>query len=166
MSIWPPRMTAPRLVGRARLPPGAVVREREPKSGCAVLGRMEARCAATCGLCDLSGIAPQDLRKCPICQECLCLSMQEGARRARSVCTGCILSNLEGLERIFVHGKDARGRWIDPGTLQGIPTCRHCGAPELGMRCGPVIGCFMTPGTAAPGVRRLSVADFRSTYAR
>ena len=122
-------------------------------------GMPHPRCAPTCGICDLSSIPASDLRSCPVCQEYLCLSIQQGPR---SVCEGCILSNLDGLERIFVHGKDARGNWLDPGTLQGIRTCRYCGAPEVGMRCGPVIGCFLTPGTSAPTVRRLTLAGFRA----
>lgn len=79
----------------------------------------------------------------------------------RSVCSRCILSNLDHLERIFVHGKDEQGRWIDPGTLQGIPTCRHCGDPALSMRCGPIIGCIRTPGTSAPNVTRFRVSNGR-----
>ena len=116
---------------------------------------MAARCA-TCGICDLSQVDLRDLRRCPICQNYVCLSMQSGPR---SVCTSCILSNLGNLERVFVNGKDANGRWIDPATLQSIPTCRHCGEPELVMRCGPVIGCFQTPGTSAPGVSRYRAVD-------
>ena len=118
---------------------------------------MAVQCA-TCGICDLSHIDLRDLRRCPVCQNYVCLSMQSGPR---SVCGGCVRANLNNLERVFVNGKDDRGRWIDPGTLRGIPTCRHCGEPELGMRCGPVIGCFHTPGTSGPGVRRYRMVDGR-----
>ncbi len=85
--------------------------------------------------------------------------MQKGSR---SACSGCVLSNLDGLERVFVHGKGASGRRIDLGTLQGIPTYRHCSAPEVGMRCGAVIGCSLTPGTSVPGVSRFRVSDGRA----
>ena len=117
---------------------------------------MQVRSGATCGLCDLSGYESSELRKCSVCQGHLCLSVQKGPR---SVCEHCILSNLGRLERIFVNGKDAQGRWLDPGTLLAIPTCKHCGQPQISMRCGPIIGCHTTPGTSAPNVRRMTMEE-------
>ncbi len=113
---------------------------------------------AICGTCKITEENKASSRKCAVCQNYLCFSM---ATDNRTVCTTCILSNLHQLDKIFVRGKAESGNWIDPGTLCEIKTCKHCGEPELPMRCGNIIGCYKSPETtSAPNVTRLTYTQF------
>ena len=43
-----------------------------------------------------------------------------------SVCSNCVNNNIHQLEKIFVDGKNEKGKWIDPAHKIEIPTCM-CG---------------------------------------
>lgn len=119
----------------------------------------EKKYPCTCGICVINDSNRHECKKCSVCQTYLCLSM---ATSLRTVCTDCILSNKHQLDKIFVHGKTPSGDWIDPASLRPIKTCKHCGEPELTMRCGVIIGCYKYPETTCqPNVKRISFSELR-----
>lgn len=40
------------------------------------------------------------------------------------------------------RGRDGRGWWIDPGTLQPLPTCPECDGIYMNHRCSLLDGCI------------------------
>lgn len=100
---------------------------------------MSAKKSCCCGICkfDEGG----NYRECAICLKVRCMGHQGEIRPPCSVCANC-LDNAEmkdELDLVFPRGKDDEGRWIDPTTQLGIPTCEICGLPSREFLCSKLM---------------------------
>tara|TARA_Y200000002_G_scaffold326057_1_gene288467 strand:- start:98 stop:454 length:357 start_codon:yes stop_codon:yes gene_type:complete len=81
----------------------------------------------SCGICKHDKNA--NIPRCSICLRFRCLGVQQRlAYEKCSICSNCVNNNIHQLEKIFVDGKNEKGKWIVPAHKIEITTCM-CGKP-------------------------------------